>query len=356
MLSAVQKSYLWLDSFPLERTEKHALIKAAGGVVPLVKRFAEVAQTPLAKKAETYAAMNASLQDGGKYFQGLTQTLEREGIAFLCIEDEGYPTAWRQTDYPPLCVYAKGNLSVLQERAFAIVGSRRTTESAKKIGKTIAEELSHTFVVLTGVADGGDEAAVEGALRGSGRVACMLAGGFSSVPAYAALLNRVAEKGLVFSACPMEEPVRIYSYEARNRLLAVLSVGGLVLGAAEKSGALITAKYLREGEKPLFALPYAPGAAAGVGCNALIKTGAYLTETAADILERFGVEPTERKTVALTDTEAKVLSVLQERAEAHVNELAQATGLPTFKLLTALSALELKGVAVKLGGNRFAAV
>ena len=356
MLSAVQKSYLWLDSFPLERTEKHALIKAAGGVVSLVKRFAEVANPLLPKKAETVAAMQASLQDGGRYFQSLTQSLEREGLAFCCLEDEGYPTAWCSLECPPLCVYAKGDLSLLKERAFAIVGSRRTTESAKKIGKSIAKELSHAFVIVTGVADGGDEAATEGALCGSGRVACMLAGGFSSAPAYAALLNRVAERGLVFSACPLEEPVRVYSYEVRNRLLASLCVGGLVLGAAEKSGALITAKYLREDGKPLFTLPYAPGVAAGAGCNALIKTGAQLAESAADILDVFGIESTELTATPLTDVEEKVLTALKERAEAHVNELAQATGLPPFKLLTVLSALELKGFAVKLGGNRFAVV
>ena len=184
----------------------------------------------------------------------------------------------------------------------------------------------------------------------------MLAGGFSSAPAYAALLDRVAEKGLVFSACPMQEPVRVYSYEQRNRLLAALSVGGLVLGAAEKSGALITAKYLREGGKLLFALPYAPGVAAGMGCNALIKEGAHLTESAADILEKYGIEPRSQTTLSLTDVEKKVFLVLKERAEAHVNELSQATGLPPFKLLTVLSSLELKGLVAKLGGNRFSIV
>lgn len=356
-LTATQKSYLWLDSFPLERTEKHALLRAAGDVVSLVKRFGEVAKSLLAKKADVYQAMCASLQDGGAYFQTLLGQMERQGVSFQCLEDDGYPMAWKGMEASPLCVYYKGNLSLLKEKVFAIVGSRRTTESAKKIGKGIAKDLSSRFVILTGVADGGDEAAVEGALQGSGQVACMLAGGFSFEPASAMLLGRVAEKGIVFSACPMEEPVRVYSYEIRNRLLAALAQGGLVLGAAEKSGALITAKYLRESQKPIFALPYAPGTAAGAGCNALIKSGAYLTESAADILQQFGMDAAAKKSkIALTDVEEKTLAALQEKGEAHVNELSQATGIPPFKLLTVLSSLEIKGLAVKLGGNRFSAV
>lgn len=356
-LSATQKSYLWLDSFALDRTEKHALIKAAGGVVPLVKRFVRIGAQLLSKKAELYEKMCATLQDGGSYFQSLLDRLGGEGVRFICLEEDEYPAAWRKLDCPPLGVYAKGNVALLNERLFAIVGSRRTTESAKKVGKKIAEELSSHFVIATGVADGGDEAAVEGVLNGSGRVVCMLAGGFACLPAHATFLQRAAEKGLVFSACPMQEPVRVYSFEVRNRLLAMLCDGGLVLGAAAKSGALITAKYLRENGKPLFAIPYAPNTAAGEGCNWLIKTGAYLTETAADVLEQFGIQETDcQPTIQLTETEEKVLNALKALAEAHVNELSVATGLPLFKLLSVLSALEVKGVVAKLGGNRFAAV
>lgn len=356
-LSSLQKSYLWLDSFPLERAEKHALIKAAGGVVALVKGFEGAARGLLPKKAELYEVMRASLEDGGKYFQALTAAMEEQGVSFCCNEDAGYPAAWKCMDAPPLCVYYQGDVSLLNGRGFAIVGSRRTTESAKKLGKQIAKELSAQFVILTGVADGGDEAAAEGALLGSGKVACMLAGGFSSVPAYATLLSNVRQRGLVFSACPMDEPVRVYSYESRNRLLAALAQGGLVLGAAQKSGALITAKYLKEQEKPIFALPYAPGTAAGAGCNALIKEGAYLTETAADIFERFGIAAEEKKAeISLTDAEEKTLNALKEKGEAHVNELASLSGIPPFKLLTILSSLEIKGLVAKLGGNRFSIV
>ena len=96
------------------------------------------------------------------------------------------------------------------------------------------------------------------------------------------------ENGLLLSPHPYETPVCSFSYEYRNKLLAALGDGTLVLGAADKSGALITAKYAHKFQKPIFALPYAPGAAAGAGCNQLIKQGGFLTETAKDVADKFG--------------------------------------------------------------------
>mgnify|MGYP005879696595 FL=1 len=119
----------------------------------------------------------------------------------------------------------------------------------------------------------------------------------------------------------------------------------------------ITARYAgREGKK-IFALPYAPGAAAGAGCNALIKKGAYLTENSVDISGAFGINLIEEKSIpALSDDEAAALNALKELSEAHVCELSDKTGMPPFKLYAVLSALEVKGLTVRLGGNRYAPV
>ena len=165
------------------------------------------------------------------------------------------------------------------------------------------------------------------------------------------------QNGLMLSVCPNDTPVRVFSYDYRNKLLAALGEGTLVLGAAEKSGALITAKYARQQQKPVFALPYAPGSACGAGCNQLIRSGAYLTETAADVLERFGL--TERpavKTVTLSSDEEKMLAALKETGEEHIAVLSKHSGVPVFKARAVLSSLEVKGRAVALGGNRYAPV
>ena len=226
-----------------------------------------------------------------------------------------------------------------------------------KVSAGIASELTEAFVLVTGAADGGDTSAIEGALQ-SGRIICVLAGGFSALPqGNLALLERVAQKGLLLSPHDYDTPVRAFSYEYRNKLLAALGEGTLVVGAGEKSGALITAKYAQKLGKPVFALPYPPNAAAGAGCNALIKNGGHLTETAGDIFEKMGVECTVKtKKVALSPDEEKVLNVLRELTEAHINELALRSGVPAFKARAVLSALEMKGLSVAVGGNRYAPV
>lgn len=266
-----------------------------------------------------------------------------------------YPSEWRRLSSPPERLYAVGNVRLLGERKFAVVGSRRTPSNAMKLGAQIAEALSAAFVVVTGAADGGDSAAIEGALK-RGRVICLLAGGFSALPqGNLSLLERVAERGLIVSEHPFFQSVRTYSYERRNALLAALGEGTLVLGAGEKSGALITAKYAKRYGREVFALPYPPNAASGVGCNRLIKEGARLVENAEDVANVLGVRLEEKKRVPLTLDEERLYETLRE-GEAHATELAAKVGMPVFRLLALLSALEAKGLAVSLGGNRYAAI
>lgn len=266
-----------------------------------------------------------------------------------------YPKAWQDVSGAPEKIWAVGNTRLLTARKITVVGSRTTPAGALKLGSNIARELSQIFTVVTGTADGGDCAAIEGALAGSRNVICVLAGGFSALPqGNMALMEKVAKNGLIIAMHPYDTPVRAFSYEYRNKMLAYVSEGVLVLGAAEKSGALITAKYARKANRKVFALPYAPNTFAGAGCNALIKAGAALTENATDILTAFGIEKTEQKPkLVLTADEEKVLTILRELSEAHASELAQKSGVPIFKLRAVLSALEVKGLAVSVGGNSY---
>ena len=270
-----------------------------------------------------------------------------------------YPAQWQDKKDAPETLYALGNTDLLKNRKFTIVGSRRTPVNALKLGMGIATELARSFTIVTGCADGGDLVAIEGGLSGDKKVICVLAGGFGALPqANLPLLERVARNGLLLALHPYDTPVRSFSYEYRNQFLAYLGEGVLVLGAGEKSGALITARYARETEKPIFAFPYPPNSSAGCGCNALIKQGGYLTETAEDILERLGVEirTQEKPQIALTKDEETLFTALKELGETHIQLLSQRTGLPSFKIRSVLSALEVKGLIVSTGGNRYAPV
>ena len=119
----------------------------------------------------------------------------------------------------------------------------------------------------------------------------------------------------------------------------------------------ITARYAMAQGKPVFALPYFQGSAAGEGCNKLLKTGGILTESASDIATRMDIQTQEKKpAVQLTADEEKLLSALKTLAEGHASELAAAAGIPPFKVRAVLSAVEVKGLVTALGGNRYAPV
>lgn len=265
-----------------------------------------------------------------------------------------YPAEWKDLSDKPQTLFAVGNIELLKTRKLTVVGSRRTPKSALVLGEGIAKELSREFTIVSGAADGGDSAAISGALI-SGNVICLLAGGFSSLPqSNLSLLEKVKQKGLILSPHPYDTPVRNFSYSYRNKLLAALGEATLVLGAGEKSGALLTAKYAQGFQKPVFALPYAPNSPVGAGCNALIKRGGHLTESAADVFARLGVEYTERKSaISLTETEEQMLGALKELGEGHITEISAKSGTPVFKARAVLSALQVKGLVIELGGNRF---
>ena len=354
--SAEERALVWLDSFPLESGVKRRLLKEAGGGVSLVRAFREIAGQFL-PEGKVREEMLASLSDGGRYFSAVESGLEKEGITAVTRASENYPEALKGRPDSPFVLYAKGNAALLRTRMFTIVGSRRTPPPALKAGERVAREISSVFSVVSGTADGGDSAALSGALSGSGRAIAVLAGGFGSLPRTgAALLSEVQKRGLLISAHTFGVPVRPFSFAERNKLLARLGEGTLVIGAGEKSGALLTAENaFREG-RPVFAFPYFPGTAAGAGCNALIKKGGKLAENSVDICGRFGINLSEEtREQPLAPAESAVLSALRE-GEAHVSELSARTGIPVFRLWNALSSLEAKGLAVRLGGNRFSAV
>ncbi len=265
-----------------------------------------------------------------------------------------YPREWQSLSDKPQTLYAVGNVELLKSRKLTMIGSRRTPKHALVLGESMAKELSGTFTIVSGAAEGGDSAAIAGALE-RGNVICVLAGGFSALPqCNLSLLEKVMQKGLVISPHSYDTPIRSFSYAYRNKLLAALGEATLVLSAGEKSGALVTAGYAKEFKKPVFAFPYAPNSPVGAGCNALIKNGGYLTENAADVFARLGVEYSEKKQqIALTEAEEQMLSALKELGEGHIAEISAKAGVPVFKARGVLSALQVKGLVIELGCNRY---
>jgi DNA processing protein len=292
-----------------------------------------------------------------KYRALILQKLKERGLVCITVKSKNYPEYLKQTAVPPLVLYCKGDTKLLSGSCFAVVGSRRTLAATLALGRQISQELAKKFVIVTGVADGADSAAIEGGLCG-GKVICVIANGIDFI--YAAtnysLIKKVEERGLIISEYPPEVPPQRFNFSMRNRIIAGLCRGTLVLSAAKKSGALITANYALEYNRDVFALPYSVGVSSGEGCNALIKNGASLTEGAEDIFSAYGISCEEKQAENLTEEEKAILEIIKQNGEIHLEKLAAQMDKKSFQVVPICSALEIKGFIVKAGGNKYSAV
>lgn len=289
--------------------------------------------------------------------EGYLLRLSGAGGFAVTLAGTDYPESLRAIPDPPLALFCAGKRELLNGRKFCIVGSRMLPAWAQAAGKKISSELSERFAVVTGIAEGGDRAAIDGAVT-SGKLICVLPCGLDvDYPAsHASLKREIAKRGLLVSEVPLGVRAQKFSFHARNRILAGLSEGVLVLAAGERSGALITADRALAYGREVFALPHNAGAAQGAGCNELIKQGAYLCTDAGDIFAAFGMERAQRPAVQLTPQEETLLAELRLAGEAHAAVLAGRAGIPVWEAQAALASLELKGLAVRAGGNQYAAL
>ncbi len=298
----------------------------------------------------------------GRYFseeyrKRILQSLEKRKIICVTYASPDYPEYLRQTPFPPITLYCKGNAKLLKTRCFSVVGSRVTAANVIKECKKISGQLTRHFTVVTGMADGADSAAAEGALE-SGKIIGVLAYGFDfTYPAFnGELMKKVEEKGLLITEHTPQIAPKAYLFPVRNRIIAGLSEGTLVVSAGEKSGALITAEYAAEYGRHVFVFPYNIGVATGAGCNSLIKKGGLLTENILDIFSAFGLDFKEPEKEELTEAESELFALISAEGEIFVPEAAEKIGKMPFQLIPVLTSLEVKGLIVRLGGNRYAAV
>lgn len=347
---------IWLDSFRPEYGKKAQLYRLCAEPYGFVKQFAKYRPKVLEIVGEEMcAAMEKSLSSGG-YMRSLLEKYAEKGITCITFSSQLYPEDLRQIPQPPLVLYARGNAELLRERKFAIVGSRRTPPAMMKQAERFSAELSEHFAIVTGLAEGGDTAAALGALE-SGKLICVLAYGFDFVypECNRNLLKSAAEKGLVLTEYLPDEKPRPYLFPARNRVIAGLSDGVLVVSGGMKSGTRITADYAYEYGKDVFAFPYSLGSAAGEGCNALIKDYAKLTDNLVDIFAAFGINLTEAEEISLSEAERAVFEIIRE-GEAHISQISERSGLKAYELPAVLVALQMKKLIVPCGGNRYMAV
>ena len=279
------------------------------------------------------------------------------GRRVMVLGEADYPPWLLQTADPPLLLFLAGRVELLAAPSLAIVGSRRPTPQGAENARAFAAELSaQGWTIVSGLAAGIDGAAHEGALTGAGSTIAVVGTGLDiAYPrSHRDLWRRVGEQGLLVSELPLGAPPLAAHFPQRNRIIAGLARGTLVVEAAVQSGSLITARLASEAGREVFAIPGSIHSPQAKGCHALIRQGAKLVETAAHILEELApLSPpptTERETRPPTDD--PVLAALGHDP-ASLDVLVARSGWPAHLLNAQLLTLELQGLVARLPGGLF---
>jgi DNA processing protein len=297
----------------------------------------------------------------------------QHGIAILHEASAGYPRLLGRIDDPPGLLYVQGELEPRDALAVAIVGARHATAYGLKIAEQLGGSLARAgYTVVSGLARGIDAAAHRGALAAGGRTLAVLGSGLLSIypPEHAELAAAIAANGAVLSEQPPRMEPFAGAFPQRNRIVAGLSLGTVVVQASARSGGLITARLAGEQGREVFAVPGPIDCRMSRGCHQLIRDGATLIGSVDDILDELGpffetaVDSTGQSVVhpaelRLDDVERRVLVSLTDLTAAvegggDIESVVAATGLPASRVLAALAALEIRHIIRRLPGNRFA--
>ena len=290
---------------------------------------------------------------------------ERLGLRILTEKDAAYPEGLRRLEDAPLTLYVRGDLRAEDAVAVAVVGARRCSNYGETQAERLASGLASAgLTVVSGLARGVDAAAHRGALRGKGRTVAVLGCGLGRVypREHRELGDRVAENGALVSALPVTAPPRPKQFPIRNRWIAALSLGVLVVEATQRSGALITARLAGEMGKEVFAVPGDISRPQSRGCHDLIRDGAKLVTTVADVIEELDLLRQALRCVAddeppppppsLTGVELKLYEALGTEP-VDMDTLVRLTEIRPANAASALLALELRGLVKQLPGKRF---
>jgi DNA processing protein len=282
-----------------------------------------------------------------------------EPRAIVALDDPAYPALLLQTADPPLLLHAIGRLELLNAPALAIVGSRNPTPSGRTHAAAFGREISRAgWCVVSGLALGIDGAAHAGALDGPGSTIAVVGTGLDSTypKRHIELAGRIARDGLIVSEYSLGMPPLRDNFPARNRIIAGLSRGTLVVEAALQSGSLITARLAAEAGREVFAMPGSLNSPQARGCHALIKQGAKLVETAQDIFEEMAPGLLPAAPPAPAPGPSRRADPLLEALgfdPVGLDELVNRTGRGAAELNAQLLELELDGQIVRLPGQLF---
>lgn len=294
--------------------------------------------------------------------------IEKHNVKVVTFDDEEYPLPLRGINFPPFVLYVRGEFEEKDNIAIAVVGTRRPSSYGCIVAEKIVKDLVDcNITIVSGLARGIDTQAHRTAISCKGRTIAILGNGINVYypPENRKLQDTIPLYGAVMTEFPMSTPPNKSNFPQRNRLIAGLALGVLVVEADMKSGALITARYSIEQGKDVFAIPGSILSALSRGPHMLIKQGAKLVETAEDIIEEisplrdFVKQSLKRKkmqvanvTAPLSEDERKIYEIFPETA-VNLEFLIEASKVEISKLMEILLSLEMKGLIKALPGKMY---
>ncbi len=288
----------------------------------------------------------------------------RTKAQLLSLWNPNFPYLLQQIDDPPAFLWLRGRLTEVDQQAIAIVGTRRASEYGKRLATYFAGELARQgFTIVSGLAYGIDAAAHRGALHAGGRTLAVLGSGVDRIypSSHRKLARAIVEQGALLSEYPLGAPPDAPNFPRRNRIIAGLSLGTLVIEAYETGGALITARLALDYNREVFALPGPADAPSSAGCHRLIQQGvARLVTSPEDILSELPLSslrvsskgPPEEPLQKLSAIEQKLLNVL-DTSPLHIEVICARTELDPATALVYLLELEFKGFVRQMAGRQF---
>jgi DNA processing protein len=335
----------------------------------LIERFGSASKVVQAGPEELHQVPHISDKLAHDLHQSLTgadvsaelDLIAHHQIQLLRLGAAEYPKTLAQIFDPPHLLYVKGTLTPLDEKAVAIVGSRQCTSYGRRMAERLATGLAHRgYTIISGLARGIDAAAHRAALQARGRTLAVLAGGLSKVypPEHAELATEIEAAGALVSEAPMGMEPLAHLFPPRNRLISGLSQGVVIVEAAERSGALITARQAVEQGRAVLAVPGPVDSPASGGTHLLIRQGAILVRGVEDILEELEGVSADAKQIppsappGLDDSQRTLWELLKQQPQ-HVDDLARQANRPIHEVTGALMMLEMKKAVRRLPGNLY---
>lgn len=292
----------------------------------------------------------------------------RLGARYLFLGDDDYPPLLAETETAPPILIVRGDLALATRRVVAIVGARNASAAACRFARDLAFALaSEGIVVVSGLARGIDTAAHQGSIDG-GTIGAIASGiDVAFPPENAQLQERVAQEGLLVTEHPPGAEPLARHFPKRNRIIAGLAIGTVVVEAAPRSGSLITARLAGEAGRDVMAVPGSPLDPRAQGCNLLIREGATLIQSAADVIEAIGpIDARMLRSPAsgydapppadASDAERSRLTGLLGPVPVAVDELIRQSGLAPAVVQMILLELELGGRLERHAGGRVALI